>query len=156
MFERFVAFLDSLGGGGAAAGDESTPLQLASAAILFAVMDADGVRHEQELAVLREIVSERFDLEGEALGALLSRAEAAEAEAVDFYRFTSVLVKLTEKERLHLLELIWEVVYADGELHELEDNLVWRIAELMGVSNRDRVELRQKVARAAGIVRQQN
>lgn len=154
MFERFVAFLDSLGGRGAASGDESAPLQLASAAILFAVMDADGVRHEQELAALREIISERFDLEGDALHVLLTRAEAAEAEAVDFYRFTSVLVKLTEKERLRLLELIWEVVYADGELHELEDNLVWRIAELIGVSNRDRVELRQKVARAAGVVRQ--
>ena len=151
MFERFVAFLDSIGGGSSGSRDESTPLQLASAAILFAVMDADGVRHEQELAALREIVSERFDLEGEALHALLVKAEAAEAEAVDFYRFTSVLVKLNEKERLHLLELIWEVVYADGELHELEDNLVWRIAELIGVDGRDRVELRRKVARAAGV-----
>jgi uncharacterized tellurite resistance protein B-like protein len=150
MFERFVAFLDSLGAA-AATPELSTPLQLASAAILFAVMDADGVRHEQEMAVLREIISERFDLEGEALTSLLTKAEAAEAEAVDFYRFTSVLVRLTEKERLRLLELIWEVVYADGELHELEDNLVWRIAELIGVSNRERVELRQKVARAAGI-----
>lgn len=153
MFERFVAFLDSIGGGNGASHDESTPLQLASAAILFAVMDADGVRHEEEMAALREIISERFDLEGEALSALLANAEAAEAEAVDFYRFTSVLVRLTEKERLHLLELIWEVVFADGELHELEDNLVWRIAELIGVSNRDRVELRQKVARNAGISR---
>jgi uncharacterized tellurite resistance protein B-like protein len=151
MFERFVAFLDSIGGGSGVSEEESTPLQLASAAILFAVMDADGVRHGQELAALREIISERFDLEGEALSALLANAEAAEAEAVDFYRFTSVLVRLSETERLHLLELIWEVVYADGELHELEDNLVWRIAELIGVSSRDRVELRQKVARAAGI-----
>lgn len=151
MFERFVAFLDSIGGGSGSAAEEITPLQLAAAAILFAVMDADGVRHEQELAALREIISERFDLEGEALTSLLEKAEAAEAESVDFYRFTSVLVRLTEKERLHLLELIWEVVYADGELHELEDNLVWRIAELIGISNRDRVELRRKVARASGV-----
>lgn len=151
MFERFVAFLDSVGGSSGGADDGITPLQLAAAAILFAVMDADGVRHEQELAVLREIISERFDLEGEALTALLKKAEAAEAESVDFYRFTSVLVRLTEKERLHLVELIWEVVYADGELHELEDNLVWRIAELIGISNRDRVELRRKIARASGI-----
>ena len=154
MFERFVAFLDSIVGGSGGSKEESTPLQLASAAILFVVMDADGVRHEEELAALREIISERFDLEGEALSALLANAEAAEAEAVDFYRFTSVLVRLSETERLHLLELIWEVVYADGVLHELEDNLVWRIAELIGVSSRDRVELRQKVARAAGIIRQ--
>ena len=56
MFERFVAFLDSIGGGSSGSRDESTPLQLASAAILFAVMDADGVRHEQELgAELHEV-----------------------------------------------------------------------------------------------------
>ncbi|MGB8819455.1 MAG: TerB family tellurite resistance protein [Rhizobiaceae bacterium] len=150
MFERFVAFLDSLGTGAAAA-EETTSLQLAAAALMFAVVDADGVRHESELTALRDLISDRFDVEGQALATLLDKAEAAEAESVDFYRFTSVLVRLSEGERLHLLELIWEVVYADGELHELEDNLVWRIAELMGITSRDRVELRQKVSRAAGL-----
>jgi uncharacterized tellurite resistance protein B-like protein len=51
---------------------------------------------------------------------------------------------------VHFIELLWEIVYADGENHELEDNLVWRVSELLGVDGRDRVLLRQAVqARAA-------
>jgi uncharacterized tellurite resistance protein B-like protein len=39
---------------------------------------------------------------------------------------------------------MWDVVYADGELHKLEDNIVWRVAELIGVDRRDRVAARQR------------
>jgi uncharacterized tellurite resistance protein B-like protein len=40
---------------------------------------------------------------------------------------------------------MWEIVYADGELHELEDNVVWRVAELIGVDSRERIALRHLV-----------
>ena len=42
--------------------------------------------------------------------------------------------------------MMWDVVFADGVVSEFEENVVWRIAELLGVSNRDRIMLRQKVA----------
>jgi uncharacterized tellurite resistance protein B-like protein len=42
--------------------------------------------------------------------------------------------------------LMWDVVYADGELHELEDNTVWRVAELIGVEREDRITARRKAA----------
>ena len=145
MFERFTSFLESLAGRETSQ-DKITPLQLAAAALMFAVMDADGHRDETELAALESALSAHFDLEGEVLQDLVWKGEAAEAESVDLYQFTTVLVKLPESERLYLLELLFEVVYADGELHELEDNLIWRIAELIGISSRDRVELRQKVS----------
>ena len=48
------------------------------------------------------------------------------------------------------IELMWELVYADGVRHELEDNVVWRVAELLGVSDRDRVFMRQRAAERAG------
>ncbi|MGL4489604.1 MAG: TerB family tellurite resistance protein [Rhizobiaceae bacterium] len=44
---------------------------------------------------------------------------------------------------------MWEVVFADGELHEMEDHVLWHIADLIGVSQRDRVELRRKAAKAS-------
>jgi len=40
---------------------------------------------------------------------------------------------------------MWEIVYADGQRDELEDNLIWRAADLLGVSTRERVELRRRV-----------
>ncbi|MEO0637039.1 MAG: TerB family tellurite resistance protein, partial [Pseudomonadota bacterium] len=41
------------------------------------------------------------------------------------------------------------IVYSDGQLHELEDNVVWRIAELLGVSARDRMLAKQDAVRDA-------
>ncbi len=145
MFERFTALLDRLAGH-ETSDDKIPPLQLAAAALMFAIMDADGYRDAAELEKLESTLASYFAIEGAALQELVWKGEAAEAEAVDLYQFTSVLVKLPEDERLHLLELLFEVVYADGELHELEDNMVWRIAELLGISTRERVDLRRKVA----------
>ena len=63
---------------------------------------------------------------------------------------------LDEEGRAKIIEMMWEIVYADGERDELEDNLLWRAADLLGVSPRERIELRQRIAkgrRARGLTR---
>ena len=42
--------------------------------------------------------------------------------------------------------MMWEMVYADGRMNEFEDNVVWRASDLLGISQRDRVEMRREVA----------
>jgi uncharacterized tellurite resistance protein B-like protein len=148
MFERFLAFLESLGGGVKASEklDADDP-RVAAAALLFCVMDADGSRLDVEKEALSRELAEYFGDEGQALQEVLSAGEEAEGGAVDLYQFTSVLMRaLDAPRRLDFVESVWEVVYADKELHELEDNLVWRMCELLGVSARDRVLLKHKVA----------
>ena len=41
---------------------------------------------------------------------------------------------MSEEERIRVVENLWEIVFADGESHEFEENLVWRVAELLGVN----------------------
>jgi uncharacterized tellurite resistance protein B-like protein len=45
-----------------------------------------------------------------------------------------------------MVEMMWEIVFADGQVDEFEDNIVWRASDLLGISTRDRVELRHQVA----------
>ena len=52
---------------------------------------------------------------------------------------------LSEEERVLIVENLWEMVFADGVVHELEDNVVWRIAGLLAVESQDRMRLKQKV-----------
>ena len=52
---------------------------------------------------------------------------------------------MDEGDRIGLVEDLWEMVYADGLVHEFEDNVVWRIAELIGVGTRERTLARQRV-----------
>ena len=54
--------------------------------------------------------------------------------------------QLSEAERISVIENLWEIVYADGESHEFEENLVWRVAELLGVNPRDRIAKKRAVA----------
>ena len=119
---------------------------------MYHVIGADGVYSEAEQERFATVLKETYALDTETLDKLIAAARDADNEAVDLYQFTSVLMKnLEADERVHFIELLWEIVYADGSNHELEDNLVWRVAELLGVDGRDRVLLRNAVqARVTG------
>jgi uncharacterized tellurite resistance protein B-like protein len=110
-------------------------------------MDADGVRQDVEWARFKAVLSKTYGVAGNELDALAKAGEAADNEAIDLYAFTSVLKRhLDADARKAFIGLMWEIVYADGELHELEDNVVWRVAELLDVERRDRIEARQRAA----------
>lgn len=147
MFDRLLSFLNELPSAERktdALGPDDP--RVAAAALLFHVMDADGVRDKAEQRRLKAGMSEAYGVTGSELEAVLKAGEEADREAVDLYAFTSVLKReLDEEARAEFIRLMWEVVFADGEMHELEDNMVWRVAELMGVSNRARVLLRKDV-----------
>jgi uncharacterized tellurite resistance protein B-like protein len=42
--------------------------------------------------------------------------------------------------------MMWELAYVDGQVSEFEDNVVWRAADLLGISSRDRIDLKHRVA----------
>jgi len=148
MFERILSFLKDFPGGDRATRVKDDDPRVAAAALLIHVMTADGVCSDDERARLKAALTRAYNVSGSELRALMKAAEEAEADAVDLYTFTSVLMRhLDEDARAEFVRLMWEVVFADGEVHELEDNLVWRVAELIGVDARMRVALRQKVQR---------
>ena len=93
------------------------------------------------------MLKSRFALDDAATDELIDVGTLAENEAVDLYRFTSLINRsLDEQGRLGIVEMMWEVVFADGRVNEFEDNLMWRVADLLGVSSRDRIALRRRVA----------
>ncbi len=121
--------------------------QLALAALLVHAVAIDGVTSDEERATLRDLLARKFDLHGEQLELLIEDAIVAESEAVDLYRFTSVLKnRMSEDERIRVIENLWEMAYADGTSHEFEENLIWRVAELLGVNRRDRIAMKHRVA----------
>jgi uncharacterized tellurite resistance protein B-like protein len=124
--------------------------RIAAVALLVHMANADGHVAPQEQRRLRKIVEQRFELDAAAAGRLLARAEASEREAIDLFQFTTVLKRaLDEDGRRAVVELLWDMAYADGIADELEENIIWRIAELLAVPTRDRMELKRK-AEGAG------
>ncbi|WP_349436195.1 TerB family tellurite resistance protein [Pararhizobium sp. A13] len=146
MFDRFRTFLDSLTGSGPSAIQPGDP-RIAIVALCFQVMEADGHIHEKERKKARAMIKDHYKLDDAALNALISAGETAESEAIDYFRFTSDIKRhFSEEQRIDLIGMLWEIVYADGKRSEMEDHVIWRVADLLGVSGRDRIIKRQEVA----------
>jgi uncharacterized tellurite resistance protein B-like protein len=121
--------------------------KLAVAALLVHLAAVDGQMKEDERKAIRAALTAHYAIEDGSVDNLIQQAALRDAEAVDFYRFTTVLTRLPMEDRIEIVRMMWTVVFADSKNHELEDNLVWRIAELIGVSSRDRTTLRNQVKR---------
>jgi uncharacterized tellurite resistance protein B-like protein len=121
-------------------------LRLSAGALLVTAGTIDGSFDADEKRKVKALLQTRFDLEPKEVRQLFEDSEVRERDAVDLYRFTSVLCRhLDQDGRKRIVEMLWEVVMADGVVDEFESNLVWRVAELIGVGTRDRVILRKKV-----------
>ena len=147
MLSALREFISSLGQDTAPARQfDDSDIRLALAALLTHAMAIDGVIDDTEQSKMRKLLEAEFDISGDDLDILIEEGGRADNEAVDLYGFTSVLKRGMEKEqRVRVVEHLWEMVYADGEVHEFEDNLIWRIAELLGVERTERIGRRSRV-----------
>jgi len=147
--KRFVAEISS-GERQVSTGD-SEDIRLSYAALLVHAASVDGGMSEEERERLEELLMQRFELDRAAATQLAERAVVADEQAVDLYRFTRLLnEKLDEPGRLRMIENMWSVALADGAPSDYENNLIWRVADLLGVSTSERVALRQRAAAALG------
>jgi uncharacterized tellurite resistance protein B-like protein len=136
MFESFKSFVSDFVDG------EKHPSQfadndyrLAAVALLVHAAAIDGDMSQRERDKLHSVVKRRFSLDDALADELIDKATRAEHEAVDLYHFTSLLNRtLDEAGRARVIEMTWEIVYADGRRDELEDNLLWRAAAMASPS----------------------
>jgi len=131
---------------------DETGYLLAATALLVHVISLDGAPSDVERRKLHGLIESRFRLDPGTADKLIASATLVEGEAVDLYHFTSVIMRsVDEAGRLRIVEMMWELVYADGQVSEFEDNVVWRAADLLGISSRDRVNLKHRVAVRQGL-----
>ena len=130
---------------------DDTGYRLAATALLVHVVSLDGEPSTVEKRKLHSLLESHFGLDPGTADQLIASAMLVEGEAVDLYHFTSVIMRsVNEQGRLRIVEMMWELVYADGQVTEFEDNVVWRASDLLGISQRDRIDLKHAVADRAG------
>jgi len=147
VINRFKAlFLDRRGGAAAAGGRHSVDeLQIAAAALLVEAAQMDDDFDARERGKVLELVTDRFGLNREESLSLLAAAEERVAHASHLHGFTRIVNKVFDHaERIELLEMLWEVIYADGELHDHEASLMRRLTGLLHVSDRESAAARNR------------
>src|SRR5260370_11494328 len=128
MFDSFRKFLSEVSEGGKhPAHFEHNDSRLAAAALLVHTAAIDGNISDLERDKLHAVVKRQFDLDEATTDELVAEATEAEHEAIDLYHFTSLINRsLDEDGRRRIVEMMWEIIYADGRVTELEGNLIWR------------------------------
>ena len=151
MFEGVRSFVAELLGSEGERPFEENDYRMAATAVLIHVADADGAFDPLERARLRAMLMERFGLDGGDAGRLIAQAQLSEAEAVDLDRFTAVLRRRLDSDgRLKLVEMMWDIVFADGAPLEVEDSIVSRIGHMLGVPDAELDLLRRSRAPGPG------
>jgi uncharacterized tellurite resistance protein B-like protein len=132
---------------------EENDYRLAAAALLVHAAAIDGSISAAAQGKLHSVIKQYFKLDDAGTDELVAAATEADQKAVDLYHFTARLNRsLDDAGRARMVEMMWQIVYTDGVVSEFEDNLIWRAADLLGVSQSERIALRERVAalRASG------
>ena len=143
MIDRVLDFLT--GRKTPALANSPDELELAVAALLIEAARMDDQFDERERATIERVLAEKFELSPEAVGSLMDAAEEAVRQSTQFFPFTRQIVqRISPEDRAQILEMMWEVAYADGVLDPQEDALLRRIAGLIHVTDRERGLARQR------------
>ena len=152
MIDRIRKLLLGEDGGGGdapdAAGDDP---QVAAVALLIEAAVMDGDFDEAERHVIAGLLEHRFGLDPGAVEDLIAAGEDAVEGSSQLYAFTRVVKQDFDfEQRIGMIEMLWEVAYADGEVHDFEASLVRRVSGLIHVSDRDSGTARKKVLARLG------
>ncbi len=135
------------------AGDQNDA-HVAAAALMVEAARLDGSFSDVERDRIQKLLIDRFELTPWLATELLARAERTATESVAWQGFTHAIKEgLAPEERIGVIEMLWEVVYADGELHDYEASLLRRVTGLLYVGDRESGEARLRVMAKLGLPR---
>ena len=149
MIDRILALFSGDVGPWVAAPDAA---QLAAAALLVEAAWLDGRFDDDERRVILVLLERRFGLTREDAEALLDAGRKAAEDSNQLYAFTRVLKdRFSFEDRIRIVEMLWEVAYADGALHDYEASLMRRVCGLLFVTDRENGLARNRVLKRLGL-----
>lgn len=141
-----------ISGGWSDSGGRPSEVQLALTALLIEAAYSDDHFDPAERSVVAHLLKSRFNLSQSDARALLAAGEAVAAESAELFHFTRIInERLSLAERVELVEMLWEVAYADRVLDKFEDSLLRRVGGLIYVPDRERGMARQRVLKRLGL-----
>lgn len=142
FFNKEIAKQDSKG-------HEERELRIAAAALLIEAATMDGEVDPVEMDRIATLIETHFDISKTEVSEIVSEGEARVEDAVDIYSFLKVIIeRFDHDERIELIEMLWDVAYADGALHDHEANLIRRTSSMLGLTDQESGAARKRVLSA--------
>lgn len=120
------------------AADGNHELGLATAALAMDIARADSSMDDNEREHIASALADYFSLTAEETEKIMQLAHSRLEESVSLYDFTSQLKEgLDRRERIEIIRLLWDVAWADNEIHKYEEHFIRKISDLLHVSHSD-------------------
>ncbi len=133
-------------------GPPQDELRLALTALLVEAAHSNNHFDETERTVIARMLERHFNLPQADAQALLAAGEREAEHSAELFHFTRIVnQRLSFEQRIELMEMLWEIAYADGVLDQYEDSLLRRVGGLIYVPDRERGMARQRVLRRLGL-----
>ena len=125
--------------------------RLAVSALLLEIAASDFDADQQERQAIIHIVRTQFGLDKAEADELIALAEQEHHTSTDYFQFTRMINEhYSASQKVELVELLWRVAFADGELHHYEEHVIRRLAELLHVSHRDFISAKHRAIESRG------
>lgn len=146
MLKAIRDFLDTaLDASAAGSEGDRHSIEVATAALLVEIVRMDGAVQKAERDAVLRAVRGKFGLSEDDARMLVDLAEAEAKQASDYYQFTSIINRrFTQAQKIRVVELLWEIAYADAEASPFEEHLIRKLADLLYVEHRDYINAKLK------------
>ena len=114
---------------------ENTEIDILSGLMIEAA-NTDGEVTQEELNKISQSLINVFKEDPKAVEVSLTKAFENKDNSKSLYYYTSKLNKSYSNEnKIKLIEVLWEIILADSEIHDFETNLIRRLAGLLYISD---------------------
>ncbi|AZQ85753.1 TerB family tellurite resistance protein [Colwellia sp. Arc7-635] len=140
MLSKISKFFQTLGEDAGQQSNEVS-LEIACSVLLCEVMLADGQLDSTEQQKLNDIIAQQFQLSNDEVQDIIKRSLVLCESATDFYQFTSKINEnYSVEQRVKMLDMLWKVAYADGELASIEEHIIRKIADLLHLRHSEYIQ----------------
>ena len=149
MFKDLKAFLESNFSASKAenASQKTHTLELAAAVLMMEISLADSNIDKEERNIMQQAMQDSFHLSTEEASTIVTLAEHEVSHAISLHDFTSLLnEKLSAEDKIRIVELLWQVAFADAVIDKYEEYFVRKIADLLYVSHKDYIKAKHKAS----------
>ncbi|MGR3221280.1 MAG: tellurite resistance TerB family protein [Candidatus Anammoxibacter sp.] len=126
--------------------DKSQKIMVATCALLLEMANIDGQFSDSELDNILSTIKNDYRLSDENAAELIKAAKEELEDSTDLWRFTNLVNQnYSAQEKNKIIEILWQVVYADGILDQHEDYLIHKLAELLHIPHKELINAKLKV-----------
>ncbi|MBI5462479.1 MAG: TerB family tellurite resistance protein [Gammaproteobacteria bacterium] len=126
-------------------------LRLATAALLMEMARADFAVQAVEQTHVLTLLAREFGLSQQEAARLAELGAEQAHAAVSLYEFTAAIdTSLATADKIRIIEMLWQVAYADGALDKYEEYLLRKLADLLHLSHRQLLQAKHRVLETHG------